>query len=209
MKHALYTETLDDVRRDRARWRYGAAGLLVCTALLSVTVALTLHKERTIITPPVVSRTFWVDDVSASKDYLLEMTDFFAQLALNVSPASVDQKKALFLKYTASSAYGALEARLAVAAERIKKFNVSQVFYRAGELAQSSQDPLAVTFQGRLITVVGEHASPAAQKTYRARYLLDGGQLRVVEFTEADAHEPFNAKKDPSNVRMDDAAFGS
>lgn len=177
-------------------------GIILSTSailILSIAIVSLAGNVKTIIMPPVINKTFWVEDATASDTYIRDMTEFFVQLALNVSPGSVNDKKDMFLRYVHSGSKGNLQAKMGVEADRIIRFNASQVFYPEGGVFISSKDSLSAGVNGKLITMIGNTSNLPVPKTYRFKYKIDAGQIRVIEFTEASQNDPFNPKTDPVN----------
>ena len=50
-------------------------------------------RERIVLTPPAIDKSFWVAKDKVSASYLEQMGSFIAYLTLDVSPSSVEWKK--------------------------------------------------------------------------------------------------------------------
>lgn len=199
MRQGNYQSALQGMGADRNAWRWLAIGLLAGDLLLGV--ALMMKSERTVVTPPEIHKTFWVSDDHASPEYLEQMALWFAGLVLNISPANVEYQNELFLRYATPDGHGRMKSLMAVQAKRIKRLNASQVFY----LNRYKIDPdhMQVALSGQLKKWVGEEPLPVEDKTFRARFRMEGGRMLVSEFKEAKWDDPFNAKSDPDTFDAD------
>ena len=135
---------LDWLRADIASARRASALLvllLVGSMLANVTLAaFAMHmagRERVVVVPPNISKTFWVESERVSAEYLEQMAYFLLQLTLNVTPQSIDHQSRVLLQYAAPASYGELRSVLATAAERVKRDGASTVF-SAQDLAATS-----------------------------------------------------------------------
>ena len=70
------------------------AALLLASVAANIVTALIAYRlvgyERVIVVPPAVHKSFWVENDRVSAEYLEQMGYFLIQLALNVTPQSVD-----------------------------------------------------------------------------------------------------------------------
>ena len=90
---------LDWLRADIASARRASALLvllLACSMLANVTLAaFAMHmagRERVVVVPPSINKTFWVESERVSAEYLEQMAYFLLQLKLNVTPQSIDHQ---------------------------------------------------------------------------------------------------------------------
>ena len=92
MHYERLTQDLKQVRqanRGLSLW----LGLLVAGHLLSLVVILGLiGRERIIVVPPSLEKSFWVSGNTVSREYLEQMGAFVAWLVLDVSPSSIRWK---------------------------------------------------------------------------------------------------------------------
>ena len=138
---------LDWLRADIASARRASALLvllLVGSMLANVTLAaFAMHmagRERVVVVPPSINKTFWVESERVSAEYLEQMAYFLLQLTLNVTPQSIDHQSRVLLQYAAPASYGELRSVLATAAERVKRDGASTVF-SAQDLAVDREAP--------------------------------------------------------------------
>jgi len=138
--------------------------------------------ERTIVVPPSVEKTFWVQKDKASAAYLEQMGSFVAWLILDVSPASIDWKKDMLLSYVPPDEYGAMKTRQEVEAQRLKEMNGS-TFFLPQQLVPN-EDTQSVVVRGRLRTQVNGTETSTDAKAYLVVFQYAGGRMQLKTFKE-------------------------
>jgi conjugal transfer pilus assembly protein TraE len=192
-----YQSDLDQARASARQWRRTAALVIAGNLLLAVRVLTLDTREKTIITPPVVSEAFWVKGSQVSPSYLETMARYFANLALTFSPSSMAGQKDVLLRYADPSAHGALDAKLTEDADRVQHQKISEVFYPARTRIRT--ETLEVALSGDLVTFVGAQQTGVAHTTYVIRFINRDGQLFVAAFTEAsNESDPFGDRSAPA-----------
>lgn len=171
--------------------------LLAASSLTSLFLALHvfLHQDRDRVTflPPQIDKGFWIESNQVSREYLDQMGLFVLQLAYNVTPASVDYQNAALLKYAAPEAHGALEKAGRLAAERIKRDQISTLLAPRSVL-HDKKDGLRLAFTGDLTTYVSDKASPPRSITVMVAFRYDGGRTVVSALKETSENDPFGDK---------------
>lgn len=172
------------------------AGLLIGSMAVSVLLALIVlfhqDKNRVLVVPPDISKTFWVDNSQVSKEYLLQMGVFLAQLAYDVTPSSVDYNNTVLLHYVDPQDYGAEQKAAAVAASQLKQdqaatmFNIEEPIY--------GQD-MEIALQGHLNTYVTGHLLQKRPLVVMMHFTYRGGRLWLAEMKETSNDDPFDQKK--------------
>ena len=126
---------LELIRSDIASARRAAmflAALLAVSLVANVILALLTTRlsgrERVVLVPPTINKTFWVDSERVSAEYLQQMAYFLLQLTLNVTPQSVDHQASVLLQYAAPASFGELRAAMAATADRLKRDGASTLF---------------------------------------------------------------------------------
>lgn len=188
MRRGKYQSELDTQRADRNWWRGVALGLLGVNAMLGLGLLGSQDKVRTVITPPVVSKTFWVEGSSLDPVYVEQMALWLVPLRLDVSPSNVDYQHQLFLQYVKPSAHGVLQGDLAVEAARIKRDNIAQVFYPTSVEIKGLQ----AVVTGRMVTMVGDKPTSTVNQKYQVNFEYQG-RIYVAGFKEisgADSGAP-------------------
>lgn len=168
------------------------AALAATSVLLALHVFLHQDRDRVTFLPPQIEKGFWVEADQVSRDYLDQMALFVLQLAYNVTPASVDFQNAALLKYAAPEAHGALEKAARLAAERVKRDQISTLFSPRSVLHDKA-DGMRVVIQGELTTFVTDKASPPRAMTVLVAFRYDGGRTVVISLKETSQDDPFGA----------------
>ena len=168
-------------------------GSVLTSLLLALYIFLHQDRDRVVFLPPQINKTFWIESDRVSREYLEQMGLFIVQLAFNVTPVSIDYQNATLLKYAAPEAYGALEKAGRLAAERIKRDQVSTLFSPRSVL-HDKKDGMRLAFMGSLTTYVTDKASPPRPITVMVAFRYDGGRIVVSALKETSEHDPFGEK---------------
>ncbi|MCW8966243.1 MAG: type IV conjugative transfer system protein TraE [Candidatus Pacearchaeota archaeon] len=148
-------------------------------------------KVRTVIVPTEVHEEFWVTDRGVSKSYLREMSYYYLQLVMNVTPHNVDYSTNLFLKYVDPSLYPDLSTKLKVTAGRIKRDNVSTVYFPSTLDIDSKS--MRVVATGHMSTFVGDFKKSDEVRRYIIEFTTKGTRLFVKTLCETN-NEAKNCK---------------
>ena len=180
-----------------------ATGLML--ALLSVSVAANLilaiasvrfaHRERVVVVPPAVHRSFWVEADQVSPEYLEQMGYFLLQLTLNVTPQSVDHQAKLLLQYAAPASFGELRTALLASAERLKRDGASTVF--SAQNLVVDERALRVGVRGQLTTFISDRRVSEVSKAYAIELQYAGGRMFLKAFRETNPNDPLELQSKP------------
>lgn len=199
-----YASALAESVHRRNLWLMVALAMTASNVMLCAKVASTSTQEKTIITPPVIEKAFWVHGNKVSPEYLEMMATYFAGLALTYTKDNIEGQTALFLRFTDPEAHGVLSAQLSAEAEKIRRNNLSSVFYPVQVRVRDQDQRVAVT--GDLVTMVGEQITGRRRATFALHMSYRNGRLYVAEFRESDNEkDPFVAAADTDT----DAAAGA
>jgi conjugal transfer pilus assembly protein TraE len=187
MKLAAQEQDLAALRGVIARQSAQLLGLLGVLALALVTVLLMVGRERTVLTPPTLQKSFWVEGDQVSGAYLEQMAGWIATLILDVSPGNIDYNKTILLQYAAPDAHGALAQAMELAAARLKRDNATTLF--AIQQLTPDEPTLSVVLKGRLATFINDKRVADTPKTYLAAFRYSGGRIQITTFKEADDAE--------------------
>ena len=186
---------LEWLRGDLARTRRASlllAGLLVSSMLSTLVLALLLAslagRERVVVVPPTVQKTFWVEAERASPEYLEQMAYFLAQLVLNVTPQSAEAQSRILLNYAAPSAYGELRTAMAANAERVKRDGSSTVFSPQDLIVDEARQ--RVGLRGLLTTFISDRRVSEVSKGYAIELQYAGGRIFLKTFRETTPNDP-------------------
>lgn len=162
--------------------RLAILGLVVCLGLALVIMFNMVGRERIVVTPPAIDRTFWVAKDKVSASYLEQMGSFVAYLTLDVSPSSIEWKKAMLLQYVAPDVYGALQTRQDLEGDRLKRLNATTQFSVAQLVPD--EDTLSVHLKGRLATFINGTRTSDAEKEYVVGFAYTGNRIQLKRFEE-------------------------
>ncbi|HOM15613.1 MAG TPA: type IV conjugative transfer system protein TraE [Rubrivivax sp.] len=182
MDFARLSSDLKELRR-RNRGLALALGGLVLGQVLSLVVVLNLlGSVRTLVVPPSINKSFWVERDKASAEYLEQMGSFIAWLVLDVTPASIDWKKDMLLGYVEPAQHGALKTRQDLEAARLKHINASTAFMP--QQLVPSEDAQSVVVRGRLRTLVNTQETSNEARAYLIEFSYAGGRMHLKTFKE-------------------------
>ncbi|WP_426078224.1 type IV conjugative transfer system protein TraE [Janthinobacterium sp. PSPC3-1] len=188
MRLETYQDDLGTLRRRVFDQRLAIGILSLCLLLALSIIYRIAGTERTIITPPSVSKTFWVEDGRGSNDYLVQMSSFVAYLMLDVTPKSIEWKKDMLLKWCLPDNAGAIKTRQELEATRLKKLNAS-TYFQLQQLVPD-EETQSVLLTGFLLTQVNGVKTSDVQKSYRADFIFRGGRVHLKDFKEVDRENP-------------------
>lgn len=156
----------------------GAANI----GLISLTYS-AIGRERTVIIPPEVHKSFWVDNATVSKEYLELMGTWVLDLETSLTGHNIDWKHTQLLKYVIPSSYTKLKSYMDGASVAYHRDNLATVFNV--QTMHVEQDKLRVTFSGILTTFMGDRKIADNSKTYIIEFLYTGTKLYLKTFEEA------------------------
>ena len=162
--------------------RLAILGLVVCLGLALVIMFNMVGRERIVLTPPAIDKSFWVAKDRVSASYLEQMGGFMAYLTLDVSPSSIEWKKAMLLRYVAPDVYGALQTRQDLEADRLKRLNATTQFSVAQLVPD--EDTLSVHLKGRLATFINGTRTSDVEKEYVVGFDYTGNRIQLKHFEE-------------------------
>ena len=166
---------------------------IALSLLLATALAARSNNVRTVVVPPVVSKTFWVDDAAVSPEYLEQMALFVAQLVYNVTPANADYNTRILLNHAAPAFYGALRQQGEATAKRLRADNATTLF----GVRAVTHDPggLRVALHGVLSTYINDKRVAEVPKVYLLIFGLSGGRLYVTSIAETSDADPLGARR--------------
>jgi conjugal transfer pilus assembly protein TraE len=186
---------LDWLRADQASARRATALLAILLAVsMMATLLLAAHtvrqagRERVVVVPPAIHKTFWVEAERASPEYLEQMGYFLAQLTLNVTPQSVEHQSRLLLQYAAPASWGELRTAMAANAERIKRDGAATVF--SPQDLQVDERTQRVGLRGLLTTFISDRRVSEVSKGFAIELQYAGGRILLKTFRETNSNDP-------------------
>ncbi len=194
---------LEWLRADLAGTRRATAFLallLVASLLATLTLAVVAlrqaGRERVVLVPPVVNKSFWVETGRASPEYLEQMGYFLAQLTLNVTPQSVEHQAQVLLRYAAPAAYGDLRTTMLSTAERVKRDGASTVFSPRDLLVDEATQ--RVGLRGLLTTFISDRRVSEISKGYVIELEYSAGRIFLKSFRETNPNDPLETQARPA-----------
>ncbi len=169
----------------RNAWIGISALMAMSNVLLST--ALFIKSERTILVPPQITKTLWVEGGSVSKEYLEEMGVYMAKLLLDLSPTSFGYNHETLLKYATPEAYGALKKQLMLDGEQYTKLQLSTHFKPSQVSANPSK--LHVEVKGTLTSYVAGKEMSSLPETVSLQFSLRGAGLLLEKVTGGIQHD--------------------
>jgi len=176
---------MQDLKLMRSTVRFQGAALALMGACLLSSLVLMFNmvgRDRVIVTPPSIDKTFWVSKERVSSSYLEQMGSFIAYLTLDVSPQSIDWKKTMLLQYVSPDVYGVLQTRLDLEADRLRRLNATTQFSVAQLLP--NEEAMNVTLKGRLATFINGARTSDIDKEYVAEFEFKGNRVQIRNFKE-------------------------
>ncbi len=155
-------------------------------------------RERIVVVPPTIHKTFWVEDERVSAEYLEQMGYFLMQLTLNVSPLSIDHQSKVLLQYAAPAAYGELRTALSSAAGRLKRDGAATVFSPRDLIVDERS--LKVGIRGQLTTFISDRRVSEVAKGYAVEFQYTAGQIFLKSFRETNPNDPLETKPSPASA---------
>jgi len=97
------------------------AAMVMGIGNLLLTIKMCTNKERIVVVPAYQQQSFWLDQANVSKEYLEQMSVFFIENLLNLTPDSIAYQRDVILKHVAPAFYRELKKRFIEEEERYRK----------------------------------------------------------------------------------------
>ena len=195
MRLAWMRQDLGSARRATTFLLVLLVGSTLVNLILATFAVRVFGRERIVVVPPTVHRTFWVEADRVSPEYLEEMGYFLMQLILNVTPQSVDHQAKVLLQYAAPAAFGELRTALLAAAERLKRDGAATVFSAQDVIVD--ERALKVGIRGQLTTFVSDRRVSDLAKGYAIEFQYSAGRLFLKAFRETSPNDPLETQPRP------------
>ena len=204
---------LELLRSDIASSRRAAtflAALLALSLLANVVLAFQTvrlsGRERVVLVPPTINKTFWVESERVSAEYLQQMAYFLMQLTLDVTPQSVDHQASVVLQYAAPASFGELRAAMAATADRLKRDGASTFFSTRDLVVDEATQRVGV--RGTLTTFVSDRRVSEVSKAYAIELQYAGGRVFLKAFRETNPNDPLQTQSRPATAPSTAATAG-
>ena len=195
MRLAWMRQDLGSARRATTFLLVLLVGSTLVNLILATFAVRVSGRERIVVVPPSVHKTFWVEADRVSPEYLEEMGYFLMQLILNVTPQSVDHQAKVLLQYAAPAAFGELRTALLAAAERLKRDGAATVFSAQDVIVD--ERALKVGIRGQLTTFVSDRRVSDLAKGYAIEFQYSAGRLFLKAFRETSPNDPLETQPRP------------
>lgn len=128
---------------------------VVLLLLVGLILNATVFKKKTIVvvSPPQVTKQYWIAQDTASSEYIQQMAVFFSTLAGNISPDNAEYAAGVIASYVVPGRYAEVKTDLFSQAEYIKRNNVTQSFYPSA--AKVDEENRSATVEGTVDRYVG------------------------------------------------------
>ena len=196
MKLTTMREDIASARRATTFLVFLITGSMLVNLVLAVFAVRLAGRERVVVVPPTIHKTFWVESERVSAEYLEQMGYFLMQLTLNVTPMSVDHQAKLLLQYAAPASFGELRAALAAAGQRLKRDSASTVF--SAQDVSVDERGLRVGVRGQLTTYISDRRVSDVSKGYAIELQYASGRVFLKAFRETNPNDPLETQPRPS-----------
>ena len=187
MKLKRFRSNLSTAQWGNRMWSGIALVMVISNLMLVSQVMLSDSREKTIVVPPNLERPFSIQGDEASPEYLAQLGEWFASLALSYTPKNLDYRTNAFLRYAAPESYSVLQTQLQEEAERIKRNEMSAMFFPVDAKVRGN----FVAIKGQQILRVGKEIVAEHSIAYRMQFRLQDGFLHIIEFKEVNREKPF------------------
>ncbi|WP_126448129.1 type IV conjugative transfer system protein TraE [Sulfuricystis multivorans] len=180
--------------------------ILIASLLTNVFMAgafFTMDRTvRTILVPPEINKTFWVDGKHIGPEWLEQMGSWVISQYATVSPQSIDYQNSVLLKLVHPSVNGELAVRFKMGANRLKQENMSKIFMPR-EVRISEKDQ-AVALIGTQSTFIADKRVPGDEvKAYLVVFDYDGSRTFIKELRETSPVRPFDPPNAPPTAETE------
>lgn len=129
MRIKRFRSNLSTAQWGNRLWSGIAITMVVSNLFLVFHIVTNDTREKTIIVPPEIEQPFSIQGSDASPEYLTQIGEWFASLALSYTPKNVDYRINVFLRYAAPESFSVLQTHLQEEAERIKRNEMTAMFF--------------------------------------------------------------------------------
>lgn len=149
--------------------------LLLSVSTVVLVVLQVFKNEKTIIVPPAIHSSFWVDSTSVSPSYLEQFGLYIGQLLLSKTAETSDSQKEILLKNTYAGFSGMLNKKLNEEGKKMKEEGTSYMFYPLS--VDVKPGSLDVAISGDRISYLKEKKLSSKKETYTLSFIYSGGRL--------------------------------
>ena len=181
-------EHYNSVVTQRNRLMMACALLCMISVLLGASNFVLIGRERVIVLPAEVHRSFWIASDSVSDSYLEQMAQFLVPLLLNVSPSTAALNAEHFLAQVSPRYFATLKTQLVAQQVEIERLGISTTFDTKHFKINGKK--LIAEVEGELKTTLGNSPMPAQKQIYRLQFVREQGRLWIRSFEEIKDASP-------------------
>lgn len=168
--------------------------LLLFTSLVNIGLLALLFvvivRERTIITPPVVTGKYVVSGAIGNEQYIVDMAEYVITTLRTINKDNVDNNNLIILRMTKTDSIPQLRSVLDAQAKRIKEEDITTVWSGSTQPPKIIADQNTVYLTGILKTYFSNKLVSETPKKYKISFEMSGiGKIYVknVEEIELDS----------------------
>jgi conjugal transfer pilus assembly protein TraE len=200
-------ETLSENLTARAGLSRSFQAILVVSLLSNLLLAFAVagfsqRAEKTILIPPEIHKSFWVDGEKIDPPYLEQMATYSVQLFATFTPASLPYQNSILLKLVDPKAYPDLSVATKQNELRVSGQNLTQVFHPV-EIQLRAETNTAVLVGSQNRFVGDKPLGGAARKAYLAQFAQTNGRITIIALRETSLTNPFSDLTD-DHIRQQD-----
>lgn len=163
-----------------------ASGSMLMNVFLIFVMFIMMGKERIVIVPPEINKSFWVDASHVSPEYLSEMSLFLTSIRFNLTPSNAEIQRQLLLRYVDPNHYEKIKSELMEEEEQLKKDHISLAFFVSDIKVDANK--LVSRISGDLQYSVGDSLLPRQHVNYQVAYSYNAGRLLIKTFDEVKSN---------------------
>jgi conjugal transfer pilus assembly protein TraE len=186
MRTGFYKSELAKLIEQRNGYMVLAAGLIVLSIILGLLVFHLAGREKVIIAPPVLNKSFWVTNSEVSEEYLSEMSLFFVYMRLNVTPDNSQYQHEVLLRFADPKYHGSFKSQLVSERDYLGEEHLTTAFYPTKVSVDTKR--LKVVITGELHTTVVNEPLTSQTAVYEVLYNYNHGRLLIKSFVEVNKH---------------------
>lgn len=186
MRYLLEKSRIQNLVKNRNGYLVLACGSVALNLLMIAFMFFMVGRERIIVVPPDIQRSFWLTSGKVSPEYLSEMTLFLVSLGFNVTPSNASMQHAVLLRYVDPNYYSTFKTALTDVAEKIKKEHATTTFYPNDVKVDTNK--LIARVSGDLHYTIGDMHLAPKHVTYQFGFSYRQGQLKITSFPEVKSN---------------------
>lgn len=153
---------------------------IIAVSNLVLVAFLFANKERVIVVPAQINTQIWTERKAVSKEYLEEMSLFFAHLLFDVTPHSMAYQRDVILRNVDPASYNSLKYQLIKEEQKYLKENLATTFRPNKVIVNTNK--LETLLTGYLTSFVGGKQMQQITDTYLIKFRYDAGRLFIKSF---------------------------